>query len=487
MDPVLTAPSPARITPPAVRALRSAVAGPVLVPDDPDYTAEVAGFDLAVRHRPDAAVGAASGADVVATLQLATAHGLPVAVVGTGHADIPELDGGVLLTTRRLAGVTVDAEQRTARVGAGTRWREVVAAADAVGLAAICGSAPDVGAVGLLLGGGHGPVGRTYGICSDRVRSLEVVLPQARAPLTVTADAEPDLFFALRGGKHDLGVVTAVTVGLVERPEMQAGGWYFDAADIPQVLATYRTWVTSGTVPDTVTTSVALLRPPDLPTVPEPLRGRSVVHLRAAVVGTPQQADELLAPLRSAGTPVAGGFGPLPYGRIGEIHRDPVLPSAHAGGGLLLDDLTEDTVAALLDRAGPAVRAPLGIVEIRHLGGAFAVPVDDAVAGRDAAFGVWASSRPIPDGPDGRTDGPARTAAAAAVRAVLDGLLPWSSGAAQVNFSGMVNTPQEVERGWPAETLRRLREVRRARGLGDADGEPRGAWSATPEPVRGRG
>ena len=184
--------------------LRAAIAGPVLAPTDRGYAAEVAAFDLAVRHRPTVAVGATGATDVAAAIDIARRHQLPMTIVGTAHADVAPMVGGVLLTTRRMAGVQIDPAARTARIGAGTAWREVLAAAASWGLAPICGAAPDVGAVGLLLGGGLGPVSRTFGFASDYARSFEVVLPD-RGVTHVDEAHLADLFWALRGGKHDLG------------------------------------------------------------------------------------------------------------------------------------------------------------------------------------------------------------------------------------------------------------------------------------------
>ena len=254
-----------------------------------------------------------------------------------------------------------------------------------------------------------------------------------------------------------------MTVDLLPEPELQAGGWFYGAADIPAVVAGYQRWVTSGPecVPDQLSTSLAILRPPDLPTTPEALRGRTVAHLRVAFVGGPGEAEPFLAPLRALGTPILGGVEPLPYGRLGTIHGDPTTPAAHAAGGLLLRELTSGTVAALESKAGPTVHTPLGIVEIRHLGGVLAASTNDAVGGRDAAFGLWVSSQPYC--PDETSDSGAQ--AAAAVRGVLDAVAPWSTGGAQVNFSGAVNTPAEMAAGWNPATARQLAAVRRSYDL----------------------
>ena len=418
-------------------SLRAAVGGPVLTPEQDGYRAEIAGFDLAQDHRPPIAVSAVTVRDVVATVRIAAAAGFPITVIGDGHGDIPRVTDGILLTTRRLTDVRVDIADRSAVVGAGATWHAVLDVATPAGLAPLCGSAPAVGVVGYLLGGGMGPIGRTFGFSSDHVRSFDIVLADGELR-TVSAERDPDLFWALRGGKGGFGVVTSATVELLELSTIYGGGQFYPAAAIPAVLRAYQRFVDSD-VPDSLTTSVAILRLPDLPMLPPPLRGQTVAQLRVGFVGAAAEAEDLLAPLRATvPAPIFGTIGELPYAEIGTIHNDPTVPSAHATAGILLDRFDADTVQAVLAVAGPQVATPLGIVEIRHLGGAFTGPASppDAVSGRGAAFGVWVSGAPmqLPFDPN------AMSHTAAAVRGVLDAVAPWSTGAVQINFCGSVNT-----------------------------------------------
>ncbi len=204
-------------------ALRAAVTGPVLTAADADFEAEGGGYNLAVSHRPDVIVAATSAADVVATVGWAAEHGLPVAVQATGHGVTERMADGVLLKTSRMQDVEIDPERRTARIGAGVRWKTVLAQSVPHGLAGLCGSSSDVGVVGFTLGGGLPILGRAYGFAADRVRSIDVVTPDAQLR-TVDADHEPELFEVLRGGKGNFGVVTALEFELVEMPEFYGGG-----------------------------------------------------------------------------------------------------------------------------------------------------------------------------------------------------------------------------------------------------------------------
>ena len=448
-----------------VAALRQAVDGAVLTPSDDGYSAEIAGFDLSQVHHPQVVVAATTAADVQGTVQVAAVAHLPIVVIGSGHGDIPAVTTGILLNTRKINSVTIDIAGRTATVGVGASWHDVLAIATPAGLAPLGGSAPAVGVGGYLLGGGMGPIGRTVGFSSDHVRAFEIVCADADLR-TVTAQDDPELFWALRGGKGGFGVVLSVTVELLELPSIYGGGEYYPAAEIPALLRAFQVMV-SSVVPDELSTSVAILRLPDIPQLPPPLRGQTVAHLRVGYVGDPADragwaaaAERLLQPLRAAvGAPLLGAIGELPYADIGSIHNDPTVPSAHATAGILLSALDQHTIEAILDVAGPGVQAPLAIVEIRHLGGAFAAAAGprDAVSGREAGFGVWVSGTPM--APD--VDPAALSATAAAVRGVLDVVRPWSTGAVQINFCGSVNTAEEAAGAWPAGITDRLAGIRR--------------------------
>lgn len=215
--------------------LADQVTGPVLAPRDKGYDAERAGWQTARRHRPDLLVGAAGPADVQAAVRYASDRGLPVAVQGTGHASAAvAAEGGVLITTARMNGVRVDADAGTAWVAAGTRWDRVVHRAAPAGLAPLSGSAPHVGAVSYTLGGGLALLSRSFGYAADHVRGLEAVTADGRLR-RVTRDHEPDLFWALRGGRDNFGVVTAMEIDLMPVTTLYGGALVFPvekAADV---------------------------------------------------------------------------------------------------------------------------------------------------------------------------------------------------------------------------------------------------------------
>jgi FAD/FMN-containing dehydrogenase len=205
-DVELPAPAGRSFDPPLEDLVRR-VAGPVLARDDPRVAEEVATFNLAFTHRPAVVVGATRAEDVAAAVSWAFANGLPVAAQATGHGPVRAVEDALLVTTSRMRSVEVDAERRTAKVGAGVRWADVIGASAPYGLTGVSGSSSSVGVVGYSLGGGMG-LGRQYGFGADLVLSVELVTPDGRIRY-VDADTEPDLFWAVRGGKANFGVITA--------------------------------------------------------------------------------------------------------------------------------------------------------------------------------------------------------------------------------------------------------------------------------------
>ncbi|GAA3248342.1 FAD-binding oxidoreductase [Pseudonocardia petroleophila] len=425
------------------------VVGPVLDGADPRVTDEVAAFNTTHTPRPALVVGATSAEDVAAAVRWAAEHGFRVAVQSTGHGLSSDLAGTVLVSTRRMSAVAVDPAARTARVGAGVRWREVIDAAAPFGLASLSGSSSGVGVVGYTLGGGLGPLARRHGFAADHVRSVQLVTADG-AIRRVDADGDPDLFWALRGGSGNFGIVTELEFDLVPVTTLYGGGIFFPGEAAADVLHAYRTWV--GTLPEETTTSVALLRLPPLPELPEPLRGRFVVHLRFAHLGPADEGAALLAPMRAAAPAVLDLVADMPYAAVDSIHMDPTDPMPTWERGTTLRELPAAAVDELLAVAGPDVAVPLIMVELRHLGGAVGRPaaVPNAVAGRDAAFSLLAL---------GPTAGPLAETMPAITQSVVDRMAPWAARGALLNFLGSAG-PERVGRLWDDADRARLLAVR---------------------------
>lgn len=342
---------------------------------------QIESFQTAYAHRPDTVVPARSADDVRAAV--AGSGDAPVTVHATGHGLTVPADGGLLITIRHLDDVRVDPAGRTARVGAGARWGQVITAAAAHGLAPRSGSFPGVGAVGYTLGGGLGVLGRTVGWAADHVRRLDVVTADGRLR-TVDAQHEPDLFAGLLGSGGALGVVTAMEIDLLPITRLFGGGLFFDTDLIPDVLAAWTAW-TRG-VPESVTSSVGLVPIPDVPGAPAPLRGRHVAHVRVAHTGDAASGEELVAPLRAIGPRLIDTLGELAWTDAHTIHGEPDVPHAYQGTNALLRD-ADLLLPAVPDLAGPGASVPC-VVGITHLGGALARPpaVPNVVGHREARY-----------------------------------------------------------------------------------------------------
>ncbi|RFU21399.1 FAD-binding oxidoreductase [Geodermatophilus marinus] len=436
-----------------VDALRSRVHGPVYAAGDEGLAAEVFAWNLAVTHTPAVAVGATCAADVAAAVSWAVEHGRTVAVQATGHGPVRNADGAVLVTTRRMQGVSIDPVRRTARVEAGVTWEKVLAAAAEHGLTGLCGSSSGVGVVGYTLGGGVGSLGRKFGFAADHLLSVDLVTADG-ALRTVSADTEPDLFFAVRGGKGNVGIVTSVEFELVPVSTLVGGGLFFDAADAPALLHAFRTWAPA--LPEEASTSIAVLRLPPAEELPGPVRGRTVVHLRYAYCGDDlAEGERLVEPMRGAGRALLGGIGPMPTTAMDAIHMDPRDPMPGWEKGMLLAELPAEAVDAFLAAAGPQVDVPLVMAEIRLMGGALARQprVPSAVAGRDAAFSVLVLGPAVPE---------LAEVLPQVGRGVLAALAPWAAPGCMVNFLGEVSGPAEVAAAYPPAVAERLLAVKAA-------------------------
>ncbi|MEV0962771.1 FAD-binding oxidoreductase [Streptomyces sp. NPDC049910] len=435
-----------------VEQLVAGVRGPVLLPGSAEYERERAGFQTGFRHRPAVAVGATRAGDVRAAVRFAAERGLPVAVQSTGHGIVTAQDGeGVLITTRRMKAVTVDAGARTVRAEAGVQWGEVIERTAPHGLAPVSGSAPHIGVVGYLLGGGIGLLGRQTGYASDHVHAFDIVTADG-ALRRVTAGSDPDLFWALRGGGGNFGAVTAVETALVPVARLYGGGLRFAADSPADVLRAYRDWTL--TLPEELTSSIGLMTCPRSPAFPEPLRGRYAAHVRIAFTGPADEGERLVAPLRALGPRVTDTVREMPYAEAGTIYQDPHVPHAYFGGNVLLRELDPDVLRTVADLAGPGAAVPCAL-DVRHLGGAFArrPPEPGAVGGRDAAYMLRVMT--------GGTAAPS-TAARPVHQRVYDALKQWTVGRSpnSVYHDGAPVLPEQVRELFAAEDFERLRRVK---------------------------
>ncbi|WP_409328983.1 FAD-binding oxidoreductase [Trujillonella humicola] len=430
--------------------LATRLTGAVHLPGDPGYDALVTPWNLAVPMRPAAVVEARTAADVVAAVRFAGEHGLTAGVQATGHGAESALAGHLLIATRGLDEVTVHPEG-WARVGAGVKWSGLVAAAAPHGLAALNGSTTDVGIVGYTTGGGVGPLARTFGLAADRVRAFDVVTGDAKFR-RVTPTSYPDLFAALRGGKGAAGIVTAVEFDLIRLPEFYGGAVYFDGADAAAVVDHWRGW--ADALPEEGTTSFVIFQLPPLPDVPPPLAGRMTLGVRLTWTGDPAEGKRLLDEIRALAPVILDDAMLRPYAEIDHVHADPVDPMPVTDPAILLSAFPAEAAERLFAVAGPGSGSPQDLVEVRHLGGAYAREprYPDSFDHRDARFSVLAVGI--------ASDADAAAAALAHADRLFAELADWATGGVWPNF-GLPHDAASARRCYTPETLARLAEVTR--------------------------
>jgi hypothetical protein len=439
----------------ALDALATDLDGVLVRPEDPTWDEARAAWHLDVDQRPTAVVVAETVRDVVAVVSTAREHGVRVAPQSTGHnaAPLGDLAGTILLKTSAMRDVQIDPVARVARVEAGAMWMDVTPAAAEHGLAALAGSAPDVGVAGYTLGGGMSWLARSHGLAANSVVAIEVVTADG-VHRRVDDSHEPDLFWALRGGGGSFGVVTAIEFRLYPITEVYAGVLFFPLDRAAEVLEAWRQWLPS--VPDSVTSVGRMLRFPSAPDLPPFLSGQSYVVVEAACQLPADEAAELLAPLRALG-PAIDTFDTIPITGLSQLHMDPPGPVPGKGDGALLGALPAEAIESFA-RVGSAEGSPLLSVELRHLGGALTPGrmTGGAVSGIDAEFAMFAVGiTPTPE---------AGEAVESAVTGVQHVMGPWTTGGVYLNFAERPKTGKSL---FGADTYDRLREVKAAYDAGN--------------------
>jgi len=412
------------VSPEDAAPLAAAVAGSVLLPGDAGYDDERVVFNLNHALAPAMIVVPENAADIQAAVRFAAGQHRPVLVKTTGHQIVGQARGAVVIATHRMNDIAIDAAGRTARVGAGVLWSEVVAKTTQGGLAPLNGSNPTVGVSGYTLGGGLSPtLGRSQGYAADHVRSFDVVTADGELR-HVTAHSEPDLFWALRGGKGNFAVVTALEFDLFPVARLYGGALYFPGERTADVLRAWTAWH-RGT-PETMVTSFAVMRMPSMPEVPEPLRGQFLVAVRIAYNGTVADGERMVAPLRAIAPAVLDTVRDMPYSEVASIHSEPTDPVPYYERGIMLREFPAQAQDRLIELVGPRAETTLAIAELRALGGAWdrepAVP--NAVATRGLPYSLLG----VAAGPLSQEEELKRS-----VAALLDGMKPWEGERRYVN------------------------------------------------------
>lgn len=440
------------LDPKQIHQLRSRIRGEALTPRDEGYDTARRPWNLTVDQHPALIVLAKTTEDIVEAVRFAAARDLEVAVKARGHGTIRNADQSLLIVTSQLTEVRVDAAAQTAWVSGGTKWGDVLEQAQAFGLAPLLGSSPDVGAVGYTLGGGMGWLARRYGLSTDSVNRFELVTAEGEL-VNASASENPDLFWALRGGGGNFGVVTGMEIRLYPVTIVYGGNLFYPVNMAREVYAFYRDWIAQ--TPDELTSSVVLMNFPPFPAIPEPLRGQSFVIVRGCYSGPVEQGEKLIDRWRAWQPPTIDAFHAMPFSQVAAISNDPVDPIPSYSSGIWLKDLSDETADILIQHAAPNGGPPLLVfAEVRHAGGAICSvdPQSAAYGNRDALHILQViGAAPTPE---------IHTALRQHVSRLKEALASHLHGGVYMNFLEGSEARELTKNGFSPEAYRQLQTVK---------------------------
>ena len=428
--------------------------GRLVTRDDADYEAARTIWNTAADRRPALIARCQTTADVCSVVRHANDRGLPLSVRAGGHnfACTALTDGGIVLDVRGLRRMDVDVARRTVTLGAGLTWGEVDARLQRDNLITTGGSVSKVGVSGFTLGSGLGWLGRQHGLAGDNVLGAEVVTADGTV-LSAAPDEHPDLYWALRGGTGNFGVVTSWTMRLFPLSTPLAGTLVYSLDDTTSVLRELLD--VTADLPDTVNwTAVMTTAPPD-PALPGDVAGRPVLLVPVLFTGPPSGGEAALAPLRAIGRPLADGVGPMPFrafqSSIDEAAPDGMAWDVRAEWLTQLDDAAVEHAVAM----AAAAPSPLSEFLFRPLGGAIAAPgaPDTPFSFRHADLLVEI----IANAPAGTAE-PHR----AWLEKGLAGLRRVSAGGPDVNHIGLGEDPARVTAAYSPAVRAQLKGVKAA-------------------------
>jgi FAD/FMN-containing dehydrogenase len=438
----------------AVADLSRHFRGALIRPGEPQYDGARAIWNGAIDRHPGLVARCTGSADVRAAVRFARERDLLVAVRGGGHnvAGTAVCDGGLVIDLSSMTSLWVDPAGRTARADAGLLWGEFDRETQSFGLATTGGIVSHTGIAGLTLGGGFGWLMRRHGLAADNVLSADVVTADGDF-LRASAEENADLFWGLRGGSGNFGVVTSFEYRLHPiGPIVLAGVMLHPAAKAHEVLSFYRDFI--GSAPDELTTIVVLRIAPPAPFLPAEVHGQPVVVIAACYAGPVDEGERVLAPLRRFGEPLVDLIRPTPY----VSHQALFDPTAPHGLGYYwkseyVPSLDDALIDALAERAWEAA-TPESYTIIFHLGGAVGRqhPEGSAFEDRLAAHAVNI---------DAVWSEPARASSCIAwTRELWESVRPYSTGRVYVNFLGEEGQDR-VRAAYGEAKYERLRALKR--------------------------
>jgi hypothetical protein len=434
----------------AARVLRGRIDGAVITPGDAGYDEARGTFNLTDDLRPALIAFPESEADVATIVDVARGYGLRLSAQRSAHNAGPlgRAADTIVVRTDDLQGVEIDPVARRARVRSGATWQNVVPQASELGLAALHGPALDVSIAGYSLGGGVGWYARRHGIATNSVTAIELVTADGEL-VRADADNEPELFWALRGGGGNFGVVTALEFDLFAIPSVYAGALFFPWERSAEVLHAWHEW--TADLPDEITSIGRILKFPPLDFVPEPFCGRAFVIVEAVDVRGETEGAEALQPLRSLGAEM-DTFAVLPPAGIAGLHMDPTDPLPYVSGHQLLGDMPAQAIDDIVELAGPDSGSPLLMLELRHTGGALSrgEAHHGALATLPGSYMSFMAGLVM--------DADSTAANEAAIAAVNQALAPYEVG----KYLNVTEQATDTGSFFPADACGRLAEVKAA-------------------------
>lgn len=428
--------------------------GAVLHLGDDGYDEARAVFNGLIDRSPTRIMQCSDSADVAAAVRDARAEGLPVSVYGGGHGVTGSavVDGGVCIDLRALDAIEVDPQARVLRVGGGARWGAVDANTAAHGLALTGGRVSTTGVAGLTLGSGSGWLERSFGLTCDSLLAARVVTADGREVVASSED-NPDLFWALRGGGGNFGIVTEFTFELHPVGPIVLGGLLlYPGHQAAELLRFWRDFM--ATAPDEVGSGCALITAPPAEFVPEPARGKPAVGVVLCYAGPLEEGERVLAPLRAFGPPAVDLVQPMPYPAVQQL-LDAGNPSGmhNYWSADFLTELPDEAIETLVDHAQPAP-SPLTQVILVAGGGALARVDEEATAfgQRQAPYNLHYLSM----WPPNQVDDDANIAW---TRRLATAMVPWTTGHAYLNYLGDEGAGR-VEVAFGAEKYARLQAIK---------------------------
>jgi len=437
-----------RPAPLSIPDLRAAVTGLVIAPDDADYDAARTVFVGGVDRRPAVIVRVADAADVAHVIGVAreTRRELAVRSGGHGNNGIGVSEGGIVIDLRDIRALDVDVDRRTAWAGAGLTAAEYSAAAGAHGLATGFGDTGSVGLGGITTGGGIGYLVRKFGMTIDALLAADVVTANGEV-LRVDAEHHPDLFWAIRGGGGNFGVVTRFQFRLDEVPQIVGGMLVLPAT--PETIAGFVS--ASEAAPDELTTIGNVMPTPPMPFVPEEHHGKLAILALMCYAGDADAGQKAMAPFRALAEPIADMVHPSPYPEIYPPDSDEYHPLA-AGRTMFVDRVDRDVAETILMHI-KASSGLMAVAQLRVLGGAMARVPADATAFAHRTSRILVNLAAIYESPNDKATHQTWVANFA------DALRQGDHGA-YVNFVGDEGDAG-VHAAYPDATWRRLAEIKR--------------------------